>query len=815
MGKIVGIDLGTTNSVVATVDLGGVRILQNKEAEQQTRSVVGYNKGEFLVGTPALRRWPLAPKDTIISIKRLMGRAYSDPEVEKIKAWAQYQIVEPSVGTKDSVCVKLGGKEYFPVEISALVLSKLKADAEFVLGDKVTHAVITVPAYFNEKQKYATREAGLKAGLTVMKILDEPTAAAIAFGMDVKQKDARTVLVYDLGGGTFDISILMMAAGAFAPLNLEGDMWLGGDNFDQVIADFVVDKVKNENGVDATRNLRFMATLKLEAQKAKETLSSALKAEIIIPALLQDGDGNYVDVEVELTRSQFEQMIQPFVDRTIMLVKKAVENANFNLEEIDHVLMAGNSTCVPKVQQAMEELFGKDKILRKVHPKYSVALGAAMTAAIYGYVLCPKCEHNNDLDAVKCAHCGTALAGLERKICPSCGRESEKTAEKCAWCASPFVQIDGVKGGIAPFNYGVQTAGDRFNAFINKGDRYKTPDDKIKVQTFYTRFPSQRMISIPVYGGDILEAASRNQKMGEAFAILPGNLPGETPVRVKLWLTNDGYFDLSAHLDDGTDLKPWILRGGEDQLAIEVLISGDEERGNKEPLLSSKEREKADQLRNEVLNLLQDKKFDEARGKANEYKEHVEKAGQAKDILRTQVEGLIGYVDYIVNEYGWLLGGAAYQINNLKGSLIDAVAKNDQGRMESAAKDLMSALEGQMQTTDPSGQPVPTLLATFLALHGAIVAMIQPSDPARAQNLREELASIEKAFKANQPDAVPRINAFAEKLAKVIAEIKPPEEGIKCPQCGFANRQTGRYCANCKADLWILEGQRMGTRSRG
>lgn len=221
MGRIVGIDLGTTNSVVATVEMGGCRILQNKENEYQTRSVVGYHRGEFLVGTPAMNRWTQAPKDTIISIKRLMGRAVSDPEVEKVKSKYLYEIVEPSDGTKDSVRVKLGGKEYSPEEISAMILAKLKKDAEFVLGEEVTHAVITVPAYFSDKQRHATREAGLKAGLTVMKLLDEPTAAAIAFGMDSRDDEAKSIVVYDLGGGTFDVSVLMMAAGSFSPLNLE------------------------------------------------------------------------------------------------------------------------------------------------------------------------------------------------------------------------------------------------------------------------------------------------------------------------------------------------------------------------------------------------------------------------------------------------------------------------------------------------------------------------------------------------------------------------------------------------------------------
>jgi len=804
MGKIVGIDLGTTNSVVATVDMGGNRILQNKEAESQTRSVVGFYKGDFLIGAPALRRWPLAAKETIISIKRLMGRAYSDPEVEKIKKWAQYEIIEPSAGTKDSVCVKLGGKEYFPVDISAMILKKLKEDAEFVLGDEVTHAVITVPAYFSDPQRAATREAGLKAGLKVMKILDEPTAAAIAFGMDAKEKEAKTVLVYDLGGGTFDVSLLMMAAGAFAQLNLEGNMWLGGDNFDQVIVDHVISQINKEYNINPEENDRFMATLKMEAQKAKEALSSSRIAQIVIPGILQNDSGEFVDIDTELTREQYEEMIQPLIDKTVSLVKKAVENANYELNDIDYVLMAGNSTCIPKVQEAMEQLFGKEKILRKVHPKNSVAIGAAMTAVIYGGVKCSKCDHDNPIEAEKCENCGTALELMEKKICPSCGKSNKKDAEKCEVCGGPFVEINGIKGGIAPFHYGVQTAGDTFNVFINKSDRYETLEDKRQVQTFFTRFPGQRIISIPVYGGDNLESAAKNVKMGEAFAILPENLPKDTPVQIKLWLNPDGYFDLTAQLEDGRDLNPRILRGGGDQQVIGILMECDNKERKKESILSPKEKERAKEYRDEVLDNLENNKIEDAKNKADEFNGFIEKAGKKRDPLLDQAEGLIGYITHIVNRYDWVIGQIAYDLNNLKGELQEAIRKNDRSIMESKTKEISAELEKLMQTT---------LLGAFMAMLGAIGAMIHPVDPALAQNLREELEGVERVFKTGQPDAMARLNAFSEKVQKIIKGIKLPEEGIPCPRCKklSQNPRDGRYCEFCGDDLWTLVGKRTST----
>jgi molecular chaperone DnaK (HSP70) len=819
MGKIVGIDLGTTNSVVATVDLGGPRILQNKEAEQQTRSVVGFNKGEFLVGTPALRRWPLAPKETIISIKRLMGRSYADSEVAKIKTSAQYELVEPTEGTKDSVCVKLGGKEYYPVDISAMILSKLKRDAEFVLGEKVTHAVITVPAYFGDKQKYATREAGLKAGLTVMKILDEPTAAAIAFGMEAKESEAKTVLVYDLGGGTFDISIMMMAAGAFAPLNLEGDMWLGGDNFDQAIVDYVTAKIKKEIGIDATKNLRFMATLKSEAQKAKEALGAARSAEIIIPGILQDGAGNYLDVTEEITREHFEDMIRPLVDRTVTLVKKAVANANFSLGDIDYVLMAGNSTCVPMVQEAMSKLFGEEKIQRKVHPKNCVAIGAALAAAVFDHVICPKCEHNNNLDALRCEKCGTQLvSSLDKKKCSNCEAENDKSAPKCEKCGLLFIEITGVKGGIAPFHYGVQTAGDRFNVFITKSDGYETPEEKRKVQTFFTRYPDMRMINIPVYGGEDLQSASKNAKMGEVFAILPANLPQETPIRIKLWLNKEGYFELNAQLDDGTDLHPWILRGEGDQLAIETFVKAEAEKAKKEHVFTPEEKAKAEEMRNTILDKLKSKKFDEAREKANELLKYVEDAGKVDEsqLLRQNAENLVGYTMYIVNEYGWLIGQAAYKLNNLIGGLQEALHKNDTNMIEAKLNELSIEIGNLMQVPGPGGQPVPSMLGTFLTLHGVIVTMIQPTEPALAQNLREKLSAVvEQAFKNHQPDAMTKLENFGQELEQALGKIPPPKEGIPCPLCGHHNMKMVMYCEACKANLGLLGSQRTGSSSRG
>jgi molecular chaperone DnaK len=806
MGRRIGIDLGTTNSVVATLGAGGQKILQNRESETQTRSAVGLYKGDFLVGSAAIRRWPLAPKDTIISIKRLMGRAVSDPEVEKVKHWALYEIVEPSDGTRDSVRVKLAGKECSPVELSAMILGKLKSDAEYVLGEEVTHAVITVPAYFSDKQRHATREAGLKAGLTVMKILDEPTAAAIAFGIDSKEQEAKTILVYDLGGGTFDISVLMIAAGAFAPLNLEGDMWLGGDNFDQVIVDDVVSQVKREYSVDPTKNMRFMATLKSEAQKAKESLTSARAAPVLIPGVLQDDSGNLIDVDTEITRERFEGLIKPLVDRTVSLVKRAVENANLAVEDIDYVLMAGNSSAIPKVQEAMENLFGKDKVKRSVHPKHCVAVGAAITAAMYGAVNCPKCNHNNDLEAKQCEQCGAPLlASIERKQCLSCGHENVKDAPRCEGCGHPFIELVGIGGGIAPFHYGIQTAGDKFHVFINKGDQYETPDDRRTVQTFYTRFPNQRMISVPVYGGDHTDQATKNEKQGEVFTILPPGCPEGAGVKIKLWLNKDGEFQVDTFLDDGRDLPDLILRGDVDQKAVDILAEAEEEMAKKEDLLAPEERERVEEARDKVFKKMEQKDFESAVKLAGEYKQAINEAGKDSDPVMTMAYGVMAYAQHIVNRYGWLIGQYAQGLNTLSAQLQGAIEKNDRVMIEDRANKLGDEIQRLMQATDRTGEVVPTMLGWFIAFHGAIASVIQPIDPANAQILLDELEDIERAYERRSPNADARFNSYAEKLTNALekaGEMRP--EGVRCPSCGASNRLGARYCAACKADLWIL-----------
>jgi len=610
-GRRIGIDLGMTNSVVAVVDDLYPRVLESPEGRPQVPSVVGLRcrrkgrkggggEGEILVGSVAYDNWPMAPKDTIVCIRRLMGRRMADPEVQKVRESFQYEVVEPSDGTKDSVRVVMGGEEHSPVDISARILRKMKEVAEFRLNEPVTHAVITVPAYFSQRQKGATREAGRRAGLHVMKVLEEPTAAAVFYGVEpLDESEPRHVVIYDLGGGTFDISILMWAGNVFAPINLQGDMWLGGDNFDQVLVDHALAYVREEFEMDPTGDERFMVALRKAARETKELLTFSSSADLIDSGMLRDEDGDLIDVDLEITRPEYEGMIRPLVDRTVSMVEEALENAGLSIDQIDYVLMTGNGTRVPMVQQAMEMMFGKGRVLRSESPNHAVALGAAIVAERLKGIRChaPRpgdeekaCGHWNPLDAAKCENCGAPLT------LPEEGEEAEEDD----------LQI----GVIARFHYGFQTPDDGFRVFIRKGDPY--PTDNPKTLTFYTQAPNQRMISIPVYGGEQLEKASLNEKQGEAFAVLPPGLPKGTAVRISIWLDGDGVFDLSAQLEDGRDLEPLILAGEKDQKAVEAIEQVEQILDEKAAALLAAQMPELEQAWREAYEALRRRDFDEA-----------------------------------------------------------------------------------------------------------------------------------------------------------------------------------------------------------
>ena len=375
MGKIIGIDLGTTNSAFAYMVAGKPEVIANAEGNRTTPSVVAINKkGERLVGQVAQRQRVTNAKNTIYGVKRLIGRKFGDKEVQKDLGIMPYEIVKKG----DSVAVKMDGKEYTPEEVSAMILSKIKADAEAFLGEKVTEAVITVPAYFDDSQRQATKDAGKIAGLEVKRIINEPTAAALAYGLENKKEEK--IVVFDLGGGTFDVSVLELGDGVFEVRATNGDTHLGGEDFDNRIVDHFIEEFKKTEGVDLKKDNAALQRLKDEAEKAKKELSSTTSYEINLPFITADADGPK-HFEYTLTRAKLEELVKDLIDRLAGPVEKALKDADLKAGDIDEIVLVGGMTRMPAVVEKVKSIFGKDP-LQGVNPDEVVAVGAAIQGGV-------------------------------------------------------------------------------------------------------------------------------------------------------------------------------------------------------------------------------------------------------------------------------------------------------------------------------------------------------------------------------------------------------------------------------------------------
>ncbi len=375
MGKIIGIDLGTTNSCMAVMEAGSPKVIPNREGANTTPSIV--DPAKTVVGVPAKRQQVVNPKNTIFSVKRLMGRRFSDPEVQSLVSKMPYPIVEGKGGL---ACVEVEGTVYTPQEISAKILAKLKADAEAFLGQPVTEAVITVPAYFDDSQRNATKEAGQIAGLEVKRIINEPTAASLAYGLE-KHKNQR-ICVYDLGGGTFDVSVLEIGDGVFEVKSTNGDTHLGGDDFDQKIINFLIDDFKKEQGVDLSNDKQALQRLKDAAEKAKIELSSTMETEVNIPFITADATGPK-HLQLKLSRAKLEQIVEELIQRTTKPIDQALKDAGVTTKDIQEVVMVGGMTRMPKVVETVKNYFGKEPHMG-VNPDEVVAVGAAIQGGVLG-----------------------------------------------------------------------------------------------------------------------------------------------------------------------------------------------------------------------------------------------------------------------------------------------------------------------------------------------------------------------------------------------------------------------------------------------
>jgi molecular chaperone DnaK len=465
MGKVIGIDLGTTNSCVAVMEGSTPKVIENAEGARTTPSIVAFTPdGERLVGQPAKRQAVTNPEKTFFAIKRLIGRPYNDPLTQKDKGLVPYSIVKADNG---DAWVEAEGKKYSPSQISAFTLMKMKETAEAYLGQPVTQAVITVPAYFNDAQRQATKDAGKIAGLEVLRIINEPTAAALAYGLD--KKTTGTIAVYDLGGGTFDVSILEIGDGVFEVKSTNGDTFLGGEDFDMRLVEYLADEFKKEQGIDLKKDKLALQRLKEAAEKAKIELSSALQTEINLPYITADSSGPK-HLAIKLSRAKFESLVDDFVQRTIEPCKKALKDAGIQAGQIDEVVLVGGMTRMPKIQEVVKQFFGKEPH-KGVNPDEVVAVGAAIQAGV--------------------------LQGDVKDV----------------------LLLD-----VTPLSLGIETLGGVFTRLIDRNTTIPTK----KSQVFSTAEDGQTAVTIQVYQGE-REMAADNKLLGrfnlEGLPAAPRGIP--------------------------------------------------------------------------------------------------------------------------------------------------------------------------------------------------------------------------------------------------------------------------------------------------
>ena len=490
MAKTIGIDLGTTNSVVAFKDATVKVIATGPNNEDLCRSCVAIDKsGSFLVGNVPYNHWKFYTPNIVVSAKRLMGASISDAQVQKMKEdrdMYPYGISKYSGGTEDSVAIIMNGKEFTPEQISAEILKQLKEDASIKLGDEVTHAVITVPAYFNEKQKSATRKAAELAGLKVQRLLAEPTAAAISYGADkMSSEDDKIYVVYDFGGGTFDLSILVASGGNFIESGTSGDRWLGGDDIDRLLTEYVLSEAGKSNDVDLHEIIEdlperkkhaFQGELKKEIETAKKALSQAESVTVSIFDYLETEEGDPIDIEVTVRRETFNSMIRPLVQRTIDLIDELLVKTAYPIETIDNILLVGGSSCIPLVREMLSEKYGKEKILSSEKPMLAIAEGAAILSHSMG-------------SEAECPNCGKTIP-VGSDVCPFCHNEVQSISSSSTTEGPIFS---------SKHKYFIETRDDadnvQYSMIIDENEVLPTEVN----HKFYTLVDDQKIIAIKLF----------------------------------------------------------------------------------------------------------------------------------------------------------------------------------------------------------------------------------------------------------------------------------------------------------------------------